>query len=126
MSKEAMEDGSYIAMTKCFYCGESKDILLHQRFKDISEVNGKVADKEPCPKCKGYMAEGIMIIEVKDGESGDNPYRTGRLHVITEDAATRMFNGFDFSKQRVCFMEESVAKVVGLHDTEPIRKAVKK
>lgn len=32
-----------------------------------------------------------MIIEVRDGESGNNPYRTGRIIGITKEAKERMF-----------------------------------
>jgi hypothetical protein len=48
MSKKAMQDGSYIAMDACYFCGKPKDIILHKRFADISEINNKVINKEPC------------------------------------------------------------------------------
>jgi hypothetical protein len=48
MSKKAMEDGSFIAMDKCFFCNKDKNILLHTRFADISELHGKVTNYTPC------------------------------------------------------------------------------
>jgi len=119
MSKKAIENGNFVALTKCFLCGESKDIILDRRFRDISEIHGKAIDKEPCPECEKKLEQGIMIIECRDGESGENPYRTGRLWVITEEAADRLFTGFDFTKNRIFFMEESIAEQIGFHEQKP-------
>ncbi|MBC8321227.1 MAG: hypothetical protein H8E34_10940 [Bacteroidetes bacterium] len=78
---------SHVALTKCFVCNESSDILLATKYyhtkdgeepvKDLSDYDGKVITKEPCQKCKDLMKQGIILISAKDGESGDNPFRTG-------------------------------------------------
>ena len=112
-----MKDGNFVAMTKCYFCGESKDILLDRRLKDISHMNGAVIDKEPCPECVKKMEMGIMLIEARDEEETDNPYRTGRLWVIREEAAKNLFTGIDFERNRCLFIPEKLAKQMGLHET---------
>ena len=115
MSKKAIEDGSYIALTKCFVCGEDSDILLHKRFKDISEVHGKAVNKEPCQKCQKFMKDGVILISCRDGEEGsDNPYRTGGWWVIKLEAARRIFTEVDVDKNRIFFIPDSVCQHLGL------------
>lgn len=112
-----------VVLTKCFVCGEDSDILMSTRglaskeaIKKFESMNGKAVTKEPCNKCKDYMKQGIILISVKDGESGDNPYRTGNFVVMKQEAAERIFTGIDFNKQRICFVEDTVWQKVGLAD----------
>lgn len=109
---EQYTDKSYVGMTQCFVCMEPKDILLDRRLRNTLP---KLAcyDKEPCDKCKEYMKQGIILISVRDGESGDNPYRTGGWIVIKEEAAHRIFKDVDFSR-RVAFVPDSVWDTIGL------------
>jgi hypothetical protein len=112
---KSLKDGSFIAMTRCFVCGEGKDILLHRYFKNISALNNKAISKEPCDKCKEYMAQGIIVISVRDNEPDrDNPYRTGGWWVVKEDALKRMFHNIDFANNRVMFIEDSACSKIGL------------
>jgi hypothetical protein len=113
--KNALTDSSFIAMTRCFVCGGSNEILLHRRFKDIREFNDKVISKEPCNKCKAYMAQGIIVISIRDHEADqENPYRTGGWWVVKESALKDIFPLVDFTKQRVIFMEDSACAKIGL------------
>ena len=119
MSKKAMEDGSFIAMNKCYYCGKEKDILLSQRFRDISHLHNKVSDMEPCTKCKEFMQKGVIVVSVRDGEpqtgNPPDPYRTGGWWVMTIESVQRVFNkDFTNEKLRFMFIEDSVADQVGL------------
>lgn len=126
------KEGSYVAMTRCYLCGGDKDIILHTRMKDISEVNGKVVDMSPCNKCQELMKQGIIMITIdseksdkdwdkpKDGEI-PNPYRTGGFFVVKDEAVTRMLEGnqnyIDWVlKHRWMFIEHSVAEQIGLFD----------
>jgi len=112
---KSLKDGSFIAMTCCFVCGEGKEILLHRRLRDISELNNRAISKEPCDKCKEYMTQGIIIISVRDNEPDrDNPYRTGGWWVIKEDAMKRILPNIDFAKNRVMFLEDSACAKIGL------------
>ena len=108
-------------MTRCYYCGEMKDeILLSKRLSDLSNIDGKCVNKVPCENCDNIMTKGIMLIEVRDGESGDNPYRTGNVFVITQQCAESIFNNIDFNKHRVIFIEQSICKQLGLHNSKQL------
>ena len=76
-----------VALTKCFYCGKDNGIIMNKTLTPfyaakVKELHGKVVDMEPCPKCKEYMEQGIILISIRDGETGNNPYRTGGFVVI--------------------------------------------
>lgn len=101
---------------QCFFCGEDKNevALLGAAFKGEAPMHMCI-NKEPCDKCKGYMQQGVIFIGVKDGESGENPFRTGRFCVIKEEAVKRMLNNSYFVPQsRVAFIEESTWVALGL------------
>lgn len=108
----------------CFYCGKEDGtvVLLGRLPGDQEAPRQAVFTKEPCAECKEHMKQGIMLLEVLDGQSGDNPRRTGRMWVITEDAARRLFHPEevveDVLKKRVAFLEESVATKLGLPKKE--------
>jgi hypothetical protein len=64
------------------------------------------------------MAQGVIIISVKDGETDhDNPYRTGGWWVVKDEAIKKAFSG-DFLKsvlnKRVMFIEDQFADKFGL------------
>jgi hypothetical protein len=68
------EQGPAIALTKCFYCQESNEILLQTRnigHKDarIERMHGHVINMRPCPTCEGYMQQGIILITIDSGKS---------------------------------------------------------
>jgi hypothetical protein len=99
---------------KCFFCGKDKnEIILFGRLPNDQEApRGSVINKEPCDECAEYMRIGIIVIVVRDGEKGGNPYRTGGFFVIKEEAVKKMCP--DLGDSRVMFIEESAAKMVGL------------
>ena len=108
---------SYVGLSDCFFCGESKEVLLDRRLHN-SLPHRAVYNREPCPKCKALMAQGVMFISVRDGEpQSDNPYRSGRLCVIKEDAVQRMpvdeAMKAQLLKTRVCFIEDAVWQKLG-------------
>lgn len=60
---------------------------------------------EICDECKNVIDNGgTFFIEVRDGESGNNPYRTGRLVAIKTEVANEMFKGC----KSINFMHQSV------------------
>jgi len=91
-------------MSNCFFCGEAKDIWLigarTGRFKEAGlassdgEMNREigVVDTEPCQKCQEYMKQGVILISVRDGEGGKNPYRTGGWCVVKECVIKEAFS----------------------------------
>ena len=90
-------------LTTCFICGETNEIILvgaHTKKLEeagIARSDGEMPmqigaiNKEPCQKCKEYMKQGVILISVRDGESGDNPYRTGGWVVVKKEAAKKIF-----------------------------------
>lgn len=127
MSKDSItlspEHGLNPTMPVCYLCGEEKgEIALtglagDRAAKKMGRSDGQMPmrcciDKEPCDKCQGYMKQGIIIIGVEDGESGDNPKRTGHFAVVTEDPVKEMLEGNttmlkSVMESRVMFMDRS-------------------
>lgn len=104
------EYGVNPSVLRCKCCGKEYGIgLFGTSIKD--KKTGKTAEAPPymyqglCDDCKKVVhAGGLLIIEVRDGETGENPYRTGRLIGITEEARERMFKEV---KSPICYMEHS-------------------
>ena len=102
-------DKSYVTMEQhqCHVCGKIfdtgallLDIHLRNRF-DRNTVTGSSL----CPDCSKRIDDGFTIlIVVKDGETGSNPYRTGELlfHKAADPA-----NKLSHS---IMYIEESTAK----------------
>ena len=104
-------DKSYVTMQQhqCFACGKVFDIgallfdtCLCKQF-DIKTIIGNSL----CSDCNEKINDGFTIlIVVKDGETGSNPYRTGELlfHKAADPA--------DKLPHPIMYIEESVAKEV--------------
>ena len=106
------------AIPVCFFCGKEKNqLILAGRLgvKDEEAPKHKVWDMEPCDECKKLMEMGIMLISIRDGETEPNPYRTGQMCVVKEEAAKRMFpNNGEVLKMRMAFVEDNVWNLIGL------------
>lgn len=98
------------SIQKCSCCGKEMGIALFgTSWKDekgktaqapMHFMNGQI-----CDECKDVIGKGgIYFIEVRDGESGPNPYRTGRLVAVKEEAVSRMFTCYS----KINYMEKSV------------------
>jgi hypothetical protein len=101
----------------CFFCGEAKnEIILAGRLpKDEPAPKNMVWDKNPCDKCEKHMEAGIVLISVRNGEKGDNPYRTGGWVVMKEEAFRRIFKNCDDAiSKRVAFVPDEVWDMIGL------------
>lgn len=85
------------SVTHCECCGKEIGVALFgTSWKD---KKGKTAEAPHavamglCDSCKSVIDQkGTLFIEVRDGESGSNPYRTGRLVGLSHDAAMRLLN----------------------------------
>jgi len=105
---------------KCFVCGQAHEVILFGRLpEDVEAPREVVVDRRPCSECRKWMAKGIILISVRDGESGDNPYRTGGWAVVTEAAILRIFQGSSSTvdavlKSRISFLEDKVWNLIGL------------
>jgi hypothetical protein len=125
------EHGVNPMIQKCAVCGDSMGLLL------LGYNDGKEAPREAaipgqrCDTCIEHGKLGIILIEVKDGSQGPNPYRTGRLFVITEEAAEKLFHGPEVEtikrpEMRVAYVEESAVKATGIDKVTPSMGQVEK
>lgn len=89
----------------CMWCGKSKnEIALLGRLKgDAKASMYSTIDYEPCEECASVWQQGVALIEVvpysKDGRPaftkgphGELLYPTGRISVVTAEAAQRWFS----------------------------------
>lgn len=107
----------------CFYCNAPKNeiILTGHLPNDTEAPKNVVWDKVPCDKCQAWMEQGIILISVRDGETSDNPYRTGGWTVIKEEAFRRIFKDCDdVLKKRVAFVPDEAWNKIGLPAASPI------
>jgi hypothetical protein len=128
--------GSFTALTKCFFCGQDSDILLHKNMRDISHLHGKVTSMQPCAQCERFMEKGIILIGIEDdkSESGwshppshltdkqrqqwiPNPYRSGAFVVVKDDALEEIITPAELfqwaKKHRWMFIEHSALERMG-------------
>lgn len=95
---------SYVGLGVCPVCGEASGVLMDKRLQDTFE-DGK---KYPlwCKKCEDVVkGGGAWLIEVRDGESGENPYRTGKVVAMSKQWVDR--TGW---KHPMSYIEQSVLK----------------
>ena len=100
----------------CFICGKETDVVLFgTSYKDkngkTAEAPRKVCTGQLCDNCQKVIDEGgIFFIAVKDGESGNNPYRTGQIGALKEEAVQRIFPDFPYKK--INYIEENAYKQI--------------
>ena len=106
-------DNNFVAMAKCFACGNDAHILIHTRFRNIQEAHNKVDPHHPfCQQCADMMKAGnTILLSVRDGEKGENPYRTGRMCVMTPQGTARLFKG---PPPTLAFVEDTMWANLGL------------
>ena len=110
------EHGINLSVDTCFICGkETSLVLFGTSYKD---ENGKTVEAPRnvcigglCGTCQKVIDEGgIFFIAVKDGERGNNLYRTGQIGALKEEAVQRMFPDFPYKK--INYIEESAYKQI--------------
>ena len=106
---------------QCFYCGGDAGIALLGLLKGDAEAPRKaVLDQRPCQKCEDLMEQGIMLISVDEARTTDreNPYRTGKLCVIKDEALERITQSRELfeqiAKRRVAFVPDDAWAKLGL------------
>lgn len=101
-----------IALTVCFFCGKSDEIVMGNRLISGRDgpihrkMHGKVVSMRPCGQCADWMKQGIMLIGIIEAKSdgawnvpppdpdmrkhwAPNPYRSGGIAVLKEAAFIR-------------------------------------
>jgi len=99
---------NYVCMCQCPLCGKDSGVAIDKRLKRRYEYS----DRIPliCDECNNFLEKGALLyIEVRDGETGDNPHRTGNSVWLTKEFRER--NGI---KGQVYYIEASKAKEIGL------------
>ena len=110
------EHGINPSVDTCFICGkETSLVLFGASYKDENgntvEAPRNVCTGQLCDNCQKVIDEGgIFFIAVKDGERGNNPYRTGQIGALKEEAVQRMFPDFPYKK--INYIEESAYKQI--------------
>jgi hypothetical protein len=107
------------ALDLCYFCGEAKGVVMFGRMKgDAPAPHGVVLDKQPCDECAAHMKAGVILIEVKEGEEGENPHRLGGFAVLKDDAINRIVQPPELAaqilKQRVAFVPHDAWVMLGL------------
>lgn len=93
------------SITHCECCGKTIGVAVLGKLKGDVEAPKDIF-MGLCDDCQKVIdQQGLMIIEVKDGETGKNPYRTGRLVGITKEAKEEMFKDIT---SPMCYMEQSL------------------
>jgi len=113
------EKGVNPSVSVCYFCGENKNELFLLGYNKGKEAPREaVFNTEPCDKCKEHMKKGVIFISVRDGEYGTEPYRTGKFAVVKEEGVRRIVKPKSLAeeaiKKRVCFIEDSAWKKIGL------------
>lgn len=114
------EHGVNPTIPTCYFCNKPKNevALLGAAYKGQAPMHLCI-DKQPCEECAGWMTQGVIFCSVRDGESGENPYRTGKWCVIKAEAVER-WHDLDPGKKehilkaRFCFIEDKVWATLGL------------
>jgi len=103
------------SLMQCFVCLEPKGVVLFGKLKEDVEAPRQVClDREPCDKCKEYMKQGIILISIRDGESGNDPYRTGGWVVVKEEALQKVITDPALLEKRIMFVPDTAWKMLGL------------
>lgn len=104
----------------CIICGADHSVLLFGRLQNDRQAPHKVS-QGICQACEDAIKSGaVLCVEVRDGESGNNPYRTGRIFGVRKDAFTRIFTLPAAVEKGFCFIPESLVKRTGMDKVEPV------
>ena len=87
----------------CICCGKVYGVAMLGKLKGDKEAPKDIYDGF-CEDCRGVIDKGgVMFIEVKDGETGDNPYRTGRVVGVSKEFKER-----NHIEVPIMYMEETM------------------
>jgi len=112
------------SLSQCFFCmGDKNELMLLGRLPgDVEAPRKAVYNHEPCDQCAKMMTMGVILISARDGEQGNNPYRTGGWVVVKDEFITRNVTPPEHAerilKARMAFLPDAVWDALGLPRTE--------
>lgn len=100
------------SLMQCYLCLKDMGVALCGKLPGDAEAPRHVTQQGwVCDECESFMKQGIILISVRDGETGDNPYRTGKFAVVRD----RVFqNHPEILRRRVAFVEDKMWVEMGL------------
>jgi len=106
------------SVVKCYFCGGGHSVVLFGRLKgDVEAPREVCVDRVPCDECEALMRQGVLLISVRDGEQGEDPYRTGGWCVVKDDALCFVSDDevrASILRKRAAFIPDQVWDLVGL------------
>lgn len=87
------------SLVVCQYCGETTNeiVFLGNTIKNEAPRHSAISLK-PCENCKKIFEQGVAIIEIKPIKNAACP-KVLKYVVITEEAAKRIFAGYEHLDQ---------------------------
>lgn len=97
------------SVLRCICCGKDYGVAMLGKLKGDKEAPREIF-QGLCNDCEGVVKQGgAMIIEVGDGETGNNPFRTGRLVGVSKD-----FKDRNHLQNSIMYMERGLfSKIFG-------------
>ena len=111
------------SISKCFFCGEDKDIILFGHLpKDAEAPMHVMTDYEPCNTCAETFKTGVLLVECAPNPLTKNQpaiqsgaYPTGSYAVIKAEAYDRIF-GASAPKGGIALTEQGLLTKIGIGD----------
>ncbi len=128
------------SIAQCFYCGQDDKLILVGKktkgFNGVSDDNQMpqkcgIIDMEPCPECREFMNQGIILISISDDSENEmmlaneenrppNPFRTGKFAVVKDHFIEHTINPPELAKdillKRFCFVPDKAWSFLNLPD----------
>jgi hypothetical protein len=119
--------GAAVLKELCPICAKevNSSILINRKLtkseaKKVNDLHGgNVWSKEWCDECKKLKElGGVILIGAVEAKTTDvtNPYRSGNIWVVKDEAASIITAGQPIPESRVMFVDVNVAAQVGLPD----------
>lgn len=118
-----MSDNFSVALMHCFLCGDPGPIVMNTKLtkrhaETVEQMHGKTAPGMYCSECEEHLKDGIAFLSVRDDESGEDPYRTGRMAIIKEEKVRQILEGQEILDRilstRFCYVDDKTWSRIGL------------
>lgn len=108
---------------KCPVCwNETGEIAFLGKLAGDEEAPISTYGPVACDQCDDWMRQGIILISVRDGEAGDNPYRTGHFAVVKQEFIEKVVTNPEARakviEKRITYIPDAVWVGLGLPTKE--------